>query len=158
MNCKSADAMMIHRPPLPYVRLLMLLLFGFPALDGNQARAADFANGIYETEFRFTGLGQAEALVRIREKTFTVEVAGGKIKARWLRMGTCWQAHISGTIIDDHAKISIYVQCVMWDDRDMRFEGPIRDGHFHDEGESVTYGLSGPFYGALKMTYLGSKQ
>ncbi len=149
--------MMIHRLTLPYVRLLMLLLFGFPAIDGNQARAADFANGFYETEFQFTGTGQGEALVRIRQKTFTIEVVDGKIKGRWLRMGSCWQAHVSGTIISDHARIAIYVQCVMWDDRDMRFEGPIREGHFYDEGESVTYGLSVPFFGTLKMTYLGSE-
>ena len=129
---------------------------GTSPVNGNQARAADLANGLYETEFRFTGMGQAEALVGIREETFTFEVVDGKITERWLRMGNCWQAHISGTIISDYARLSIYVRCVMWDDRDMRFEGPIRDGRFYDEGESVTYGISGPFYGILKMTYLGS--
>ena len=155
-NCKWAE-MMIHRPTLPYLRLLMLLVFGCLAVNSSQARAADFANGLYDIEFRFTGMGQAEALVRIREKTFTIEVVDGKIQGRWLRMGTCWQAHISGNIISDYVRISIFVKCVMWDDRDMRFEGPISDGHFYDEGVSVTYGLSGPFFGTLKMTYLGSQ-
>ncbi len=154
---KTADMMTIHRLTLSRLRLLTLLVFGCLAVDGNQARAADFANGLYETEFQFTGTGQGEALVRIRQKTFTIEVVDGEIQARWLRMGACWQAHISGKIIADHARIAIFVQCVMWDDRDMRFEGAIRDGQFYDEGESVTYGLSGPFFGTLKMTYLGSK-
>ena len=148
---------MIHRLTLPRLRLLMLLVFGCLALNGSQARAADFADGVYEIEFRFTGMGQAEALVRIREKSFTIEVIDGEIEGRWLRMGPCWQAHISGRIISDYVKISIFVQCVMWDDRDMRFEGPVRDGHFYDEGESITYGLSGPFFGTLKMTHLGSR-
>ncbi len=158
VNWKRADTMMIHRLMLPSPRLLMLFVFCFLAVNGNQARAADFANGIYETEFRFTGMGQAEALVRIREKTFTIEIVDGKIKAQWLRMGACWQAHISGRIICDYARVAIFVKCVMWDDRDMRFEGPIRDGRFYDEGESVTYGFSGPLFGTLKMTYLGSRQ
>ena len=149
--------MMIHRLTVPYLRLLMLFVLGFLAVNGNQARAADFANGIYETEFRFTGTGQGEALVRIQEKIFTTEVIDGEIKGRWFRTGPCWQAHISGKIISDYARIAIFVKCFTWDDRDMRFEGPIRDGHFYDEGESVTYGFSGPFFGTLKMTYLGSR-
>lgn len=157
VNCKWADTMMIHRSMLPSPRLLLLVVFCFLAVNGNPARAADFANGSYETEFRFTAMGQAEALVRVREKTFTIEVVDGKIKAQWLRMGACWQAHVSGKITGDYARVAIFVKCVMWDDRDIRFEGPIRDGRFYDEGESVTYGFSGPFFGTLQMTYLGSQ-
>ncbi len=47
---KRAATMMIHRLALSKRRLLMLFVFGLLAVNGNQARAADLANGLYETE------------------------------------------------------------------------------------------------------------
>ncbi len=134
----------------------MFALLGLLAVCGWPAEAADFENGIYQTEFRFTGTGQGESLVRIREKTFATEVIDGKIKTQWVQMGLSFRARISGKIIGDYAKITMLVRCIIWVDRDIRFEGPIRDGQFDDVGETFTSGFSGPFIGTLKMTYVES--
>ena len=149
--------MMTNRTSSPRPRLLVLAVLGLLAAYGGRAEAADFENGIYQTEFRFTGTGQGESLVRIREATFATEVIDGKIKHQWVQMGLSFRARISGKIIGDYAKITMLVRCIIWDDRDIRFEGPIRDGRFHDEGETFTSGFSGPFIGTLTMTYVGPR-
>ncbi len=148
--------MMTNRSPSSKPRLLVLAVPGLLAVYGWRAEAADFENGIYQTEFRFTGTGQGESLVRIREATFATEVIDGKIKNQWVQMGLSFRARISGEIIGDYAKITMLVRCIIWTDRDIRFEGPIRDSRFHDEGETFTSGDSGPFVGTLKMTYVTS--
>ena len=74
-----------------------------------------------------------------------------------VQMGPSFRARISGKIMGDYAKITMLVRCIIWTDRDIRFEGPIRDGRFHDEGETFTSGDSGPFVGTLKMTYVASR-
>ena len=148
--------MMTNRTSSPKPRLLVLAVLGLLTVYGCQAEAADFENGIYQTVFRFTGTGQGESLVGIREETFATEVTDGKIKTQWVQMGRSFRARISGQIIGDYAKITMLVRCIIWIDRDIRFEGPIRDGHFHDEGETFTSGDSGPFVGTLKMAYVES--
>ena len=153
----SARNMMTNRPSWSKPRLLVLAVLGLVAAYGCRAEAADFENGIYQTEFRFTGTGQGESLVRIREATFATEVIDGKIKHQWVQMGPSFRARISGEIIGDYAKITMLVRCIIWVDRDIRFEGPIRDGRFHDQGETFTSGFSGPFIGTLKMTYVASR-
>ncbi len=149
--------MITNRTSSPRPRLLVLAVLGLLAAYGGRAEAADFENGVYQTEFRFTGTGQGESLVRIREKTFATEVIDGKIISQWVQMGPSFRARISGKIIGDYAKITMLVRCIIWTDRDIRFEGPIRDGRFHDEGETFTSGDSGPFVGTLKMTYVASR-
>ncbi len=151
-----ARNMMTNRTSSSKPRILALAVLGLLAVYGCQAEAADFENGIYQTVFRFTGTGQGEALVRIREETFATEVIDGKIKSQWVQMGPSFRARISGKIIGDYAKITMLVRCIIWDDRDIRFEGPIRDGQFHDVGETFTSGFSGPFIGTLTMTYAES--
>ncbi len=145
--------MTTHHHSAVMLRRLVLAVFGFLAVYGNPATAADLENGTYQIEFRFTGTGEGEALVRIREITYTTEVIGGEIKGQWLRMGQ-FQAHISGNIMGDYAKVAVNVTCIYWTDRDIRFEGQIRDGEFYGEGETFTSGDSGPFIGVLRMTYL----
>ena len=135
----------------------MLAVLGLLAAYGCRAEAAGFENGIYQTEFRFTGTGQGESLVRIREETFATEVIDGKIKGQWVQMGPSFRAHISGEVMGNYAKIAILVRCIIWTDRDIRFEAPIRDGRFHDGGETFTSGESGPFVGTRKMTDVGSR-
>ncbi len=148
--------MMTYHHSTLMLRRFVLVVFGFLAVYGNQARAGDLENGIYEIEFRFTGTGEGEALVRNPEIAYTTEVVEGEIKGQWLRIGL-FQAHISGSITGDYAKVAVNVIRGMWSDRDIRFEGPIQEGQFYDEAEAFTSGCLGPFVGILRMTYLGPR-
>ncbi len=73
-----ARNMKTNRPSSSKPWPLVLAVLGLLAAYGGRAEAADFENGVYQTEFRFTGTGQGESLVRIREKTFATEVIDGK--------------------------------------------------------------------------------